>query len=172
MAIIRSHDRNVSVSSEPGKGTTFNVYLPSMEMSSEAQKEHDDEMSMPAGNGETVLVIDDEAAILTIAIQTLQAFGYSVPTASEGAEAVAIYAQHRHEIDVVLTDMSMPVMDGAATINALFRINPVVKVIAASGLSSDTGTAKGAEARVKHFLTKPFTAATLLKVIRAILDES
>ena len=55
-----------------------------------------------------------EAAILSIAMQTLQAFGYSVLTASDGAEAVAIYAQHRHEIDVVLTDMSMPFMDGAA----------------------------------------------------------
>ena len=172
IAIIKSHDGNISVSSEPGNGTTFDVYLPSTAMSSEARKERDDEMSMPMGNGETVLVIDDEAAILTIAMQTLQAFGYSVLTASDGAEALAIYAQHRHKIDVVLTDMSMPVMDGAATIIALLRINPAVKIVAASGLGSDAGMASGAEPRVKHFLAKPFTAATLLKVMRAILDEN
>ncbi len=172
MAIIKSHDGNISVSSEPGKGTTFNVYLPSMELSSEARKEQEDEVSMPTGKGETILVIDDEAAILTIAMQTLQAFGYSVLTASDGAEAVAIYAQHRHKIDIVLTDMSMPVMDGAATINAMHRINPAVKIVAASGLGSDTGMAKGDDPRVKHFLAKPFNAATLLKVIRATLDES
>jgi PAS domain S-box-containing protein len=172
ISIIRSHDGNIGVSSEPGKGTTFDVYLPSMEMSSEARKEQDDEMSMPMGKGETVLVVDDESAILTIAKQTLQAFGYSVLTASDGAEALAIYAQHRHEIDVVLTDMAMPIMDGAATINAMSRINPAVKIIAASGLGSYTGPARGTESRVKHFLTKPFTAAALLKVVRTILDES
>jgi PAS domain S-box-containing protein len=171
MAIIKSHDGNISVSSEPGKGTTFNVYLPSMEMSSKARKEQDDELSMPAGNGETILVIDDEAAILSISQQTLQTFGYSVLTALDGAEAVAIYAQHRHEIAVVLTDMSMPIMDGVATINALRRINPAVKIVAASGLASVAGTARNADARVKHFLAKPFDAGTLLKVMRAILDE-
>ena len=127
---------------------------------------------MPMGKGETVLVVDDEAAILTIAMQTLQAFGYSVLTASDGAEAVAIYAPHRHEIDIVLTDMSMPIMDGHATISAMCRINPVVKIIAASGLASDAGVTKGAESRVKHFLAKPYTAAALLKIIRATLDES
>ena len=124
------------------------------------------------GNGETVLVIDDEAAILTIAMQTLQAFGYSVLTASDGAEALAIYAQHRHEIDVVLTDMSMPIMDGAATINAMYRINPAVKIVSASGLDENAGTGKVGDARIKYFLAKPFTAGTLLKVIRAVLDES
>jgi len=127
---------------------------------------------MPMGNGETILIIDDEAAILSITMQTLETFGYSVLTASDGAEAVAIYAQHRHKIDMVLTDMSMPIMDGSAAISALRRINPAVKIIAASGLASGAGMGKSPHARVKHFLTKPFTPATLLQVIRATLDES
>jgi CheY-like chemotaxis protein len=143
-----------------------------MEMSSEVRQEQADETSMPRGNEETVLVVDDEASILTIASQTLQAFGYRVLTAGDGAEAVAVYAQHRHEIAVVLTDMSMPVMDGASTISALVRINPVIKVIASSGIGANSRAAKGAGSRVKHFLTKPFTTGTLLKVIRATLDES
>ena len=127
----------VNVYSEPGKGTTFKVYLPAMETSSEARKEQPEEASLPRGNGETVLVVDDEASILTITSQTLQAFGYRVLTATDGADAVAIYAQHKNEIAVVLTDMMMPIMDGPATIHALMRINPAVKIIAASGLNAN-----------------------------------
>jgi CheY-like chemotaxis protein len=93
-------------------------------------------------------------------------------TAADGAEAVAVYAQHAKEIAVVLTDMAMPIMDGSATIRALTKINPSVKIIAASGLSINGGTTKIAETNVKHFLSKPYTAGTLLKTMRAILDEA
>ncbi len=103
---------SVNVYSEPGKGTTFKVYLPAMESSSEARKEQPKQASLPRGNGETVLMVDDEASILTITSQTLEAFGYRVLTARDGAEAVAVYAEHKDEIAVVLTDMMMPVMDG------------------------------------------------------------
>ena len=143
-----------------------------MEASSEARKEQTEAATLPRGKGETVLVVDDEASILTITSQTLQAFGYRVLTATDGADAVGIYAQHRDEIAVVLTDMAMPVMDGPATIHALTRINPAVKIIAASGLSANGREASVAGHGVKHFLTKPYTAGTLLKTMRAILDEA
>jgi nitrogen-specific signal transduction histidine kinase/ActR/RegA family two-component response regulator len=172
MAIVKSHDGIVNVYSEPGKGTTFKVYLPAMETSSEVRKEQSEAANLPRGNGETVLVVDDEASILTITSQTLQAFGYRVVTAMDGADALSVYVQHRNEIAVVLTDMMMPVLDGPATIQALMRINPTVKIIAASGLNTNGGEAKPAGAGVKHFLTKPYTAGTLLKAMRAILDEA
>jgi CheY-like chemotaxis protein len=86
-----------------------------------------------------VLVVDAEAAILAITSRILQAFGYQIITATDGADAVAMYAQHRDEIAVVLNDMVMPVMDGAATIHALTRINPKIKIIAASGLNVNGG---------------------------------
>jgi CheY-like chemotaxis protein len=172
MAIVKSHDGIVNVYSEPGKGTTFQVYLPATESSSEAQIEQAASANLPRGNGETILVVDDEASILTITEQTLQAFGYRVVTAMDGAEALSVYVQHRNEIAVVLTDMRMPVLDGPATIQALVRINPAVKIIAASGLNTNGGEAGVASAGVKHFLTKPYTAATLLKTIRTILDKS
>jgi CheY-like chemotaxis protein len=123
------------------------------------------------GKGETVLVVDDEASIRNIAGKTLTATGYQVMTAADGAEAVALYLKHRNEIAVILTDLMMPVMDGRATIHALLRINPEVKIVAASGLKANGESAKVSVPGVKYFLTKPYTAETLLKTIRKILDE-
>ena len=172
MAIVKSHDGIINVYSEPRKGTKFKIYLPAKELSSEARQEQTEQASLPRGNGEKILIVDDEAAILSITSQTLQTYGYRVLTAVDGAEAVALYAQHRNEIAVVLTDMSMPIMDGAAAIRALMRINPTVKVIAASGLDANGSAAKGAGPGVKHFLTKPYSAGTLLTLIRTILDQA
>lgn len=170
MAIAKSHGGFVNVYSELGKGTTFKVYLPAIEMSSEAVPPHLQQVNLPRGNGETVLVVDDESSILIVTGQTLQAFGYRVLTATDGADALAIYVQHKEEIAVVLTDMMMPVMDGAATIQALMRINPGVKIIAASGLNANGGAAKASGGGAKHFLAKPYTAETLLTALRTILD--
>jgi CheY-like chemotaxis protein len=116
-------------------------------------------------------VVYDESSILTITSRTLEAFGYRVLTATDGADAVAIYAENKGKIDVVLTDMMMPLMDGGATIRALMRINPAIKIIAASGLSTNVDVAKMSGAGVRHFLTKPYTAGDLLKCLRTILDE-
>jgi PAS domain-containing protein len=82
------------------------------------------------------------------------------------------YAQHRDGIAVVLTDMAMPIMDGVATVHALRRVNPTVKIIAASGLDANGGTNKGPKANVKYFLAKPYTAETLLRILRTVLDEA
>ncbi len=171
MAIVKSHEGIVNVYSELGKGTTFKVYLPAMEVSSEGRREQLEQTSPPRGNGETVLIVDDEASILTVTSQTLQAFGYRVLTATDGAHAIGVYAEHRQEIALVLTDMAMPIMDGPALIHALRRINPKIKIIAASGLNANGEMSKGPGALVKHFLTKPYTAGTLLKTMREILEE-
>jgi CheY-like chemotaxis protein len=129
-------------------------------------------LTLPRGNGETILVVDDEASIVTITSQTLQAFGYRVLTAEDGADAIAIYADHRKEIAVVLTDMMMPVMGGAAVSRVLRRINPAVKIISASGLNANGDSVGVSEEGLKHFLMKPYTGASLLKALRTILDEA
>jgi PAS domain S-box-containing protein len=171
MAVVNSHGGFVTVDSELGKGTTFRVFLPAIEASSVAGKQRLEKASLPRGNDETILVIDDEDSILTVTSQTLQAFGYRVLTATNGADGLAVYVQHKNEIAVVLTDMMMPVMDGAATIRALLRINPAVKIIASSGLRTNGGEAKTSGIGIKCFLTKPYTAGALLDSMRAILDE-
>jgi CheY-like chemotaxis protein len=88
-----------------------------------------------------------------------------------GAEAVAIYAQNKDDIAVVLTDMMMPIMDGANLIRALLRINPEIKIVGASGLSLDVSRHKNPESGIKHFLTKPYTAEILLNAIASTLDD-
>jgi CheY-like chemotaxis protein len=170
MAIVKSHGGFANVYSEPGNGTTFKIYLPAEQQPANVSNEATPEVSLPRGNGELVLIVDDEPSILTITGQTLQAFGYRVLKASNGAEAIVAYAQNQGEIDVVLTDMAMPVMDGPATIYALLRINPNVKIIAASGLYANGGVAKASNAGVRHFISKPYTAATLLKTLRDIIE--
>ncbi len=172
MAIIKSHEGMINVYTEPGRGTTFNVYLPAMELSAGKGVALAEKDVLPRGHGETVLIVDDEASVIVITRQTLQAFGYQVLTATDGADAVAVYAQHQREIAVVLTDMMMPVMDGPAMIHALTRMNPAVKIIAASGLSANANLVKVSGAGVKHFLTKPYTANTLLKTLNTILNET
>jgi PAS domain S-box-containing protein len=171
MAIVKSHEGIVNVYSESGRGTTFKVYLPAFSGETGGSQEFLEENSLPRGNGEKILVVDDEASILTITSQTLEAFGYRVLTAPNGADALAIFAERRAEISVVLTDMRMPVLDGKAMIYALMRLKPSIKIIAASGLDVDGSVAQVLGQGVKQFLIKPYTASMLLKALRAILDE-
>ncbi len=126
---------------------------------------------MPEACDELVLVIDDEYSILEITQQTLEAFGYRVITAGNGAEAISLYAKQARGIAVVITDMMMPIMDGVATIHVLGCINPGSKIIAASGLELATNMAKANNAGVRDFLQKPYTAETLVRGVREVIDR-
>jgi two-component system cell cycle sensor histidine kinase/response regulator CckA len=116
-------------------------------------------------------VVDDEEAVRQITKGTLEAFGYRVLVAADGTEAVALYAQRKDEVAVVITDMMMPFMDGLATIRALRRMNPAAKIISASGLGDDDKASETARLGVQKFLPKPYTAEALLRALAEILDS-
>lgn len=167
VGIIKSHGGFVNVYSQVGRGTEFKVYLPASEGT---QTQHTEELEPPTGNGELILLVDDEAAICETTKTSLETYAYKVLTATDGIEAIALYAQHKDEISVVLMDMMMPVMDGPTTIRMLQKINPEVKIIAVSGLASSDKVSVAMGAGVKAFLSKPYTAQDLLKTINGVLN--
>ena len=169
LTIIRSHGGFINVYSEPHKGTRFSVYVPAIEATAERAERK--RLDLPAGRGELILVVDDEEAIRLITKGTLEAFNYRVLTAADGTEAVALYAQNREEVACVITDMMMPFMDGPATIRALQKMNPRVRVIAASGLGAGDKATEAAAAGADVFLSKPFTAEKLLKTLAELLHN-
>ena len=166
--IVRSHDGFTHIYSEPGHGATFKVYLPACpETSPGALRRNED--PLPRGSGQLILVVDDEEPILAVTRQTLETFGYRYITAENGAEAVAVYAQRMDEIEVVLTDLGMPVMNGQATIFALRKINPRVRIVAMSGRDESESTLLASRSGISHFLAKPYSAAILLRTLQAAL---
>jgi CheY-like chemotaxis protein len=120
------------------------------------------------GNAELILLIDDETSIRLVTGRTLEAYGYQVITACDGADGLAKYTARRGEVAIVITDMMMPVMSGVETIRALLKLNPAAKIIASSGVNMKGAEEEAARNGVGFFLHKPYTVAKLL----AILNEA
>ncbi|MDL5502464.1 MAG: response regulator, partial [Candidatus Methanoperedens sp.] len=116
-----------------------------------------------------VLIAEDEDSVREVTVSTLEKYGYSVLAVIDGAQAVAEYAQNKDKVEVVLVDMMMPIMDGHASIRAIRKINPGVKIIAISGLA-EKEKLKNVADTTNAFLPKPYTAETLLKTINEVLS--
>jgi PAS domain S-box-containing protein len=167
IGIVKNHGGFINVYSEVNKGTSFKVYLPSSDATNEQVSENDGELLK--GNGELILVVDDEVAIAETTKSTLENNNYRVLTGKDGIEAIALYAQYRNDIQVILVDMMMPSMDGTTTIRTLQKMNPHVQIVAMSGLNSSEATAADAGDGVKGFLSKPFTARELLDTLQRVI---
>ena len=123
------------------------------------------------GEGELILVVDDEAAIREITRATLEAFGYRALTAGDGTEALAVFAERRTEIGAVVLDMMMPIMDGAQTIRALRRLDPDVRIVTTSGIGGQERVREASSAGVALFLPKSYTAGQLLEALASLFGR-
>ncbi|MBD2086779.1 response regulator [Trichocoleus sp. Lan] len=171
MGIVKSHGGFVQVLSEVGQGTQFYIYLPVTQATIPDETKslpHE----LPRGQGELILVVDDEYSIRELTKISLETYNYKVLTANDGVEALVLYAEHKQDINAVLVDMMMPAMDGITTIRALQKINPQVKIIAVSGLTSNYQITEIAGNNVKTFLPKPYTSEELLKNIQVVLGKN
>jgi two-component system, cell cycle sensor histidine kinase and response regulator CckA len=171
LAIVKGHEGFVRVRSQIGTGTSFEVYLPAVDVFDGAMGRTDDAPAQN-GHGETVLVVDDERIVREITRLTLLSHGYNVLTADEGTEALALYSKHGSEISLVLTDIVMPYLDGASMIRALQRMDPEVRVIACSGLNSNEKRMGAMTLKDVPFIEKPYTTEALLRKIDEVLHGS
>ncbi len=166
--IVKGHGGFIDVESAIGKGTTFKIYLPA----SGKPVVRAVEMPEPVKKGrETVLLVDDEEAMLAVGSELLRAMGYHVYTARDGVEALDVYGRNREEIDLVLMDMIMPKMSGGEAFDRIKKMNPDAKVLLLSGYSIDGEAAKILERGCSGFIQKPFNMEELSKTIESILGE-
>jgi PAS domain S-box-containing protein len=170
LAIVKSHGGFIHCHSEPGKGTTFKAYFPANNVPAVVEKLSVEESKLPRGHNELVLVVDDEEPIRILVQKALEHFGYRVLLAADGVEAVSLYRSHQKEIDVVITDIVMPIMDGTTTIAVLKNINPDVRIVTSSGVASEGGMTRARNAGARCFIPKPYTAETMLNTLHEVLS--
>ena len=166
--IVKEHGGFITVQSEVGRGTEFKVFLPAQTVAAAAPAAAA-AASLPQGNGELILVVDDEPSVLNIATRMLTLFGYRVVTAKDGVDAVTAFIRQPDEIQLVITDMDMPTMDGPATIGALRQLAPKLKVIVSSGMSFEHHADALSVLRVKVFLHKPYSVEELLHAVHEVI---
>jgi nitrogen-specific signal transduction histidine kinase/ActR/RegA family two-component response regulator len=168
--IVKGHGGHISGFTDPGRGTTFKIYLPLWETETETDSSRASEL--PTLGTETILLVDDEEFIRELGARILTRSGYTVLTARDGREALDIYHKEKDSISLVLLDLIMPRMGGRECLAGLLAIDPEVKVIIASGYSAEGIVKESAEAGTRGFVTKPFDQEKLLGTIRRVLDEN
>jgi two-component system cell cycle sensor histidine kinase/response regulator CckA len=166
--IIKQHDGSVLVSSEPGKGTTFEIFLPLIEGSSVADQT---KITIPLyGGTETLLVVEDEEVVKLLLQKTLERAGYKVITADDGEDAVGKFKEHGDTISLVLSDVVMPKKNGQEIFEEMRTMKPGTKFVFISGYAADIIHGKGILENNVDFITKPFLKADLLRKVREVLD--
>ena len=176
--IVKGHNGSITCHSEPGKGTTFEIYLPMIEAESQEQEaKRKGEEKMPAGENETILLVDDEEPIREVAKKFLEQYGYAVMTAESGEEAIEMVSKAIHTMppsapDLIILDLNMPGMGGYKCLQQLLKIDPNSKVIVASGYSAEFQEKKIHETGVRGFIAKPYQMEQLLKKVREVIDDT
>ena len=163
---------SVTVESEVGKGSSFKIHLPA-QPGAKDERPASIPATVPRGNGESILVVDDEANVRDVITRTLERHGYRVLVATDGGDACAKFALHLAEIKLVLTDLDMPLMGGVAMMRVIRKMNPQIKIIISSGKISDPpDLSQGTMLRdlqVSAILAKPYTAEAVLRLVHDLL---
>lgn len=165
--IIRNHYGHIDVVSEPGKGSSFIFYLPASE---KEVTDRDQGTSEVIKGTETVLLIDDEPTVLQVSKAILETLGYKVYDVHDGEQAIALYAQKKDEIDVIVLDMIMPGLSGSQTFDGLREINPRARVILSSGYSLNDQARTIMDRGCAGFVQKPFDVTQISRKLREVLE--
>lgn len=170
LGIVKNHGGIVTVESAPDQGSRFKIFLPAVPDAKVEAVKPAPEAETPGHDG-FILVVDDEDGIRTLAQRVLTGNGYGVLLAANGAEAVNIFKQRHDDIQLVLTDLRMPLMDGVSLVRALKDMKPRIKIIASSGFGEQKRIDELSNLSVTTFLDKPYTAEKLLAAIHNELRE-
>lgn len=169
--IVQNHHGHITCESLPEKGTTFKIYLPALAIQAEDRVEPP-EIAPQRGEGETVLVVDDEFFIRELARDMLSMNGYQVITAETGEEGLAVYRRHMPSIALTILDLIMPGMGGKQCMTEILKINPHAKVLIASGHALDDPTADEVLSKAAGFIQKPYNFKRMLHLIREVIKGS
>jgi CheY-like chemotaxis protein len=167
--IVKSHNGHIMVYSEPGKGTSFHVYLPLIQKTA-ADLPDTPVGPLPAGT-ERILLVDDEPSIVNMQAQHLKKLGYSVTPETSSLEALETFRQTPDQYDLIITDMTMPKMTGDKLAEEIKRIRPDIKVILCTGFSEKI-LANGEGLDIDFFLIKPVDNVKMATTVRSVLEAS
>ncbi len=169
--IVKGHGGSIHCSSQPGRGAVFQIYFPALEREdAPAIRRDSGPIKIPGGN-ETVLLVDDEPAVIRVAQDILETQGYQTITAGSGEEAVRIYRERGAEIDLVVLDLGMPGMGGQKCLERLLELDSRLKVIITSGYADGIQAKAVVEAGAREFLGKPYRLTDMLQKVRQVLDR-
>jgi len=169
--IIKQSDGEIAVSSEPGKGTSFKIFLPASAIAPNAWPVPQ-ARSATRGGSETILLAEDDETVRRMVSRALQACGYTVLEARHAAEALALSERYEQPIDLLVTDVVMPQMSGRVLAERLTLLRPQLKVLFISGYMDDAVVRHGLLAAEVHFLPKPFSLSVLVAKVRGVLDTA
>jgi DNA-binding NtrC family response regulator len=169
--IVHQNRGYVEVESQPGQGTTFNIYLPRLESAVEAPGDRISLADKLEGS-ETILVVEDEEALRTLLCRFFRLYGYNALEARHGGEALLLCERHPGPIHLMVTDVVMPQMSGKELADRLAPLHPEMMVVFMSGYTDSDLSGYGAPDSSQHFISKPFRPMDLVKMVRNSLDAA